>query len=150
VDIIDFSAERAINNLILMACAYLLALPIAWNREGQSRSAGLRTFPLVAIASCGFMLIAAHTFDDQQAFSRALQGMIGGIGFIGAGAILKNKDSVQGTATAAGLWGTGAIGAAIAWGHFEIAAMISLISFFTFKLLTDVKEKVNRPSKRKV
>lgn len=56
------------------------------------------TFPLVAMASCGFMLIAAATFEDAQALSRALQGIIGGIGFIGGGAILKIKDSFKGTA----------------------------------------------------
>lgn len=140
---IEFSFSRAIHNLIVMAIAYGLALPIAWNRESQTRSAGLRTFPLVAMAACGFILIATQSFSDQHAQSRALQGVIGGIGFIGGGAILKHKDTVKGTATAASLWGTGAIGVAVAWGHLEIAVMISLISLLTFKFLSDVKKRVD-------
>lgn len=141
--IVNFSFERALDHLLLMSIAYALALPVGWNREAKARSAGLRTFPLVAMASCGFMLIAAATFEDAQALSRALQGIIGGIGFIGGGAILKIKDSVKGTATAASLWGTGAIGTAVAWGHFEIAAMLSLIAFLTFRYLRDLKDQVD-------
>jgi len=141
--IVDFSVDRALEHLSLMAIAYALALPVGWNREFQSDSAGLRTFPLVAMASCGFMLVAASSFHDQQAFSRAFQGLIGGIGFIGGGAILKNDDTVKGTATAASLWGTGAIGVAVAWGHFEIAVMISLISFLTLRFLKSAKEGVS-------
>ena len=138
--IVDFSLNRALYHLLLMSIAYGLAMPVAWNREVESRSAGLRTFTLVAMASCGFMLIAASTFEDPHALSRAFQGLIGGIGFIGGGAILKNKDSVKGTATAASLWGTGAIGVAVAWGHFEIGAMLSLIAFLTLRYLKELKD----------
>ena len=143
---IDFSLHQALDHLLLMAIAYILALPVGWNREHATRSAGLRTFPLVAMASCGFMLIASASFDDPQALSRAFQGLIGGIGFIGGGAILKNKETVKGTATAASLWGTGAIGVAVAWGHFEIALMLSLISFLTLRFLTVVKDGMNSKS----
>jgi len=141
---VSFSWERAFDNLILMGIAYALALPVAWNREAKARSAGLRTFPLVAMASCGFVLVALHSFQDDQALSRALQGVIGGIGFIGGGAILKTKGSVKGTATAASLWGTGAIAVAVAWGHFEIAVMLSLISFCTLVYLGHLKDEVDK------
>src|SRR5262252_6364228 len=70
--------------------AYLLAIPIGWDRERFARSAGLRTFPLVAMACCGFILAADHLGADNAA--RFAQGIIGGIGFIGAGAILRRGD----------------------------------------------------------
>ena len=91
-------------HLAALAVAYLLALPIGWNREKQERSAGLRTFPLVAVASCGFIQAAESIVgDDPEAIARIVEGIITGMGFIGGGAILRMKESVKGTATAASL-----------------------------------------------
>lgn len=64
-----------------------------------------------------------------------------GIGFIGGGAILKHGTSVRGTATAASVWNTGAIGAAVAFRRYEIAVVLSLINFLTLRLLTELKEQ---------
>lgn len=74
---------------ITLAAAYVLALPIALNREAKARGAGLRTFPLVSIAACGFVLIGIDIFDGSDAEARVVSGIITGIGFIGGGAILK-------------------------------------------------------------
>ncbi len=63
-----------------------------------------------------------------------------GIGFIGGGAILKHGASVRGTATAASVWNTGAIGAAVAFRRYEIAVILSLINFLTFRFLTEFKD----------
>ncbi len=68
-------------------------------KEGQS--AGLRTFPLVAVAACGYMLVGIYVVDGADAQSRVMYGIKTGIGFIGGGAILKSKGSFTGTATAA-------------------------------------------------
>ena len=119
-------------NLLSVGVAYLLALPVAWDREQNARSAGLRTFPLVAVASCGYILLARSVFDrdgDANAEARIVQGLMTGIGFIGGGAILKHGLSVRGTATAASVWNTGAIGACAAYGRYEIALVLSLINF---------------------
>jgi len=62
-----------------------------------------------------------------------------GIGFIGGGAILKHGLSVRGTATAASVWNTGDIGACVAYGRYEIALVLSLINFLTFRFLTELK-----------
>lgn len=71
-----------LQHLLHLAAAYLFALPIGWDQEKESRSAGLRTFPLVAIASCGFVLTAIEVLGQtSQAHSRILQGLITGIGF---------------------------------------------------------------------
>lgn len=118
-----------------MLLAYLLAIPIAWDRERSERTAGLRTFPLVAIAACGYMLIGYAVLDSTDAEARVIQGLITGMGFIGGGAILKEGGSVKGTATAAGLWATGAIGLSVASQRLEIALVISIVTFFTLRFL---------------
>ena len=85
--------------------AYLLALPIGWERERVQHSVGLRTFPLVAMASCGYVLLAGEGAGaDAAARSRIIQGLTTGIGFIGGGAIMRARGNVHGTATAASIW----------------------------------------------
>jgi putative Mg2+ transporter-C (MgtC) family protein len=95
--------------------SYLLTALIGWEREHEAHSAGLRTFPLVGMASCGYLLIlGAHPDSADQ--SRVLQGLITGIGFVGGGAILREGATVRGTATAASVWNAGVIGASVAMG----------------------------------
>src|SRR5579871_2105720 len=103
-----------------VALAYALALPIGWEREQAQHSMGVRTFPLVAMASCGYVLLG-HTLagTDPAARSRIIQGLTTGIGFIGGGAIMRGQNNVHGTATAASIWNTGVVGAAVAMGHLE-------------------------------
>jgi putative Mg2+ transporter-C (MgtC) family protein len=116
-----------------MVAAYVLALPIGWEREHWDRSAGIRTFPLVAIASCGFLLAAGEL--DSSSKSRVIQGVVTGMGFVGGGAILKHEGSVHGTATAASLWATGAIGVACALHAYLLAVIISALTFVTLRFL---------------
>lgn len=118
-----------------MLLAYVLALPIAWDREVSERTAGLRTFPLVAIAACAYMLTGYEVLSSTDAEARVIEGLITGMGFIGGGAILKHGGSVRGTATAASLWATGAIGLAVASQRLEIAIVISIVTFFTLRFL---------------
>ena len=90
------------RNIRDLGMAYLLAIVIGWNREKESQGAGLRTFPLVAIASCGFVQISEGMMDDNpEAAARVVADVITGIGFIGAGAIMKGGSEIHGTATAA-------------------------------------------------
>jgi putative Mg2+ transporter-C (MgtC) family protein len=140
----DISWQQMLYNLGLLAIAYLLALPIAWNRERSSQSAGLRTFPLVAMASCGYMLVGIHVLDSTDAEARVIAGLLTGIGFIGGGAILKHRDGVTGTATAASLWNTGLIGMAVAWRRLEIAIVLSLANWLTLWLVPRIKERLSR------
>ena len=136
-DFLDWSTIGA--NLASLTVAYLLAFPIGWDREQGARSAGLRTFPLVAVASCGFIQIAQQIAPGSpEAQARVIEGLITGIGFIGGGAILKDGASVRGTATAASIWSTGAVGAAVAYGYYEIAIVLSLINFLTLRFLTPI------------
>jgi putative Mg2+ transporter-C (MgtC) family protein len=137
---LDFEWPLITSNLIHLGIAYLLALPMAYDRARSSRSAGLRTFPLVAVAACGYTLVGISVLSTTDAEARVLQGIITGIGFIGGGAILKTRGTVRGTATAASLWNTALIGIAVAFARYEIAILMSLINFLTLryvKRLTD-------------
>jgi putative Mg2+ transporter-C (MgtC) family protein len=138
----DIDWHQIVTHLARLATAYALALPIGWDRERAERSAGLRTFPLVAVATCGYMLIGLYTLDTSEAEARVLLGVVTGMGFIGGGAILKDRSRVLGTATAASLWNTGAIGVAVAFARFEIALTLALINFLTLRLVTPVKTAI--------
>ncbi len=123
-----------------LAVAFVLALPIAWDREYRERSAGLRTFTLVAISTCGFLIAARNSFGSSvDAESRVWQGLLTGIGFIGSGAILKTGGSVRGTATAASIWMTAAVGAAVAYGNYDIAVVMSIANFAVLRWLAPFK-----------
>lgn len=126
-------------NLLHLGAAYLLALPIAMDREMSSKGAGLRTFPLVAVAACGYTLVGVSVLDSTDAEARVLQGLITGIGFIGGGAILKSSGTVSGTATAASIWNTGLIGMAVAFDRYEIAILMSLTNFVTLRYVRRFK-----------
>ncbi len=131
---------QIVPHLVALGAAYALALPIAWDREKEDRSAGLRTFPLVAVAACGFLQAAESMLvNSPEGIARIVEGVITGIGFIGGGAILKTGASVRGTATAASLWATGAVGAAVALGSYDVAIAIAAMTFLTLKFVTPFK-----------
>lgn len=143
LSVIDVHWPTVWSHLVLLGVAYLLALPIGWNRERFSRSAGLRTYPLVAVATCGFMLVGIEVLASNESAGRAMQGVITGMGFIGGGAILKGNGNVTGMATAASLWSTGALGLAVAWQRFEIALVLSVITFLTLQFVPSIKPMVD-------
>jgi len=127
-------------HLVALLVAYALAIPIGWNREREERSAGLRTFPLVAVATCGFVQ-ASETLiaNEPEAMARIMEGLITGMGFIGGGAILRQQDSVKGTATAASLWVTGAIGASVGLGSYDVAVVLTVVTIGTLWIMSPLK-----------
>jgi putative Mg2+ transporter-C (MgtC) family protein len=141
---------RIAPHLAALAAAYALAFPIGWNREREARSAGLRTFPLVAVASCGFVQATESlVHGSPEATSRIIEGLITGMGFIGGGAILKEGGSVSGTATAASLWATGAIGAAVGLGSYDVAVAVALFTIVTLQFLPPLKSLAGNNVARK-
>jgi len=127
-------------HLTALVVAYALAFPIGWNREREERSAGLRTFPLVAVATCGFIQAAEGVAGSSpEAMARVLEGLITGMGFIGGGAILRQENSVKGTATAASLWVTGAIGASVGFGSYDVAVMLAIATVVTLWVMEPLK-----------
>ena len=84
--------------------------------------------------------------------ARVVEGLITGMGFIGGGAILRRENSVKGTATAASLWITGAIGVAVGLGSYDVALMLSIATIVTLRLLPSLKPiatENGRPRSRK-
>lgn len=75
MDIPFLDWEAIVGSLLKISVAYALALPIAWERERHARTAGLRTFPIVAVASCGYMLFATQIFaGSPDAQARLVEG----------------------------------------------------------------------------
>lgn len=139
-ELLGYDNFTMLPHLVALAIAYVLAFPIGWNREREERSAGLRTFPLVAIATCGFIQAAEGlTAQNPEAMARILEGLITGMGFIGGGAILRQSTSVKGTATAASLWVTGAIGAAVGLGSYDVAIVLSAATVITLWVMEPLK-----------
>ncbi|AFY81935.1 MgtC/SapB family protein [Oscillatoria acuminata] len=131
--------------LVKFFCAVAFSLPIAWEREKSTRIMGLRTFPLVAVSSCAYLLVGMTIVgENSDELARLLQGLMSGIGFIGGGAILKEGVTVRGTATAASIWTTGAVGAAVAYGRYEIGLIVSGINFLVLLLLTPIERQLGK------
>lgn len=127
-----------------LAGAYVLALPVGWYREKEGHAVGVRTFPLVSMAACAYLLVACppgQTLIDPR--SRVIQGLVAGIGFIGGGAILKTDGNVHGTATAASIWNTGALGVAVAEERWALAITMSAINLFALRVLLPWKLKLD-------
>lgn len=141
LETIDWS--QILNHSWHLIVAYALAIPIGLDRELSQRHFGLRTFPLVAVVACGFMLVGISVIDSTDGEARVIQGIVTGIGFIGGGAILNVKDKVAGTASAASIWNTGAIGIAVAFSRFEIAMVLSLLNFLTLWMVGRAKDRLS-------
>lgn len=142
MDFISFDTALVIDHTAHLLIAYILALPLGWEREKSDRHFGLRTFPLVAVVTCGFMLVGISVIDSTDGEARIIQGIITGIGFIGGGAILTDKKRVHGTAAATSIWNTGAIGLAVAFNRFEIAVVLSALNFVTLLVFRRIKEEI--------
>jgi putative Mg2+ transporter-C (MgtC) family protein len=135
---------QGLEDVIKLFVAYILALPVGWYREREAHSVGVRTFSVVAVASCGYVLLGApanHASLDAQ--SRIIQGVVAGIGFIGGGAILKSEGGVHGVAAAASIWNIGVVGASVAQNRFLLAAMLALLNLITLRLLLPVKARLD-------
>jgi putative Mg2+ transporter-C (MgtC) family protein len=101
----------------------------------------LRTFPLVAVASCGVVQATEGSVGTSAEAQADHRGPDHGIGFIGGGVIIKQAGAVQGTATAAGLSATGAVGTAVDLGSYDVAIVITLFKIFTFRVLSPIKQQ---------
>ena len=138
----DFSWVTFFAVLVKLGAAYLIALPVAWQREKSTRIMGLRTFPIVAVACCSYVIVAIGVIGEAaEPQARIIQGLMSGLGFLGGGAILKEGANVRGTATAASVWATGALGGAVAYGQLEVALLLSLITYFTLRFLSPFRER---------
>ena len=134
-------------NLILrLFVAGLLGGLIGFEREVRAKEAGVRTHFIVALGSALFMIISQYAFSGQFDHARVAAQVVSGIGFIGAGVIIFQKNVVRGITTAAGLWVAAAIGLACGAGMFAVAVaamLMTIICLETMNLVTrEFGEKV--------
>lgn len=136
-DIADASQLTLIAVRLVMAA--LLGAILGFERESQGKSAGVRTHMLVSIGAALFVLVPDISGAEHDAISRVIQGVVAGIGFLGAGTILKNSDldthQVKGLTTAAGLWMTAAIGVAAGMGKEATALFSTLLALLVFSVM---------------
>lgn len=122
---------------LLLSLKLLLALVlggiIGLERESDQQNVGIRTFACICVASCLFIAIAAHLTEDKSAIARMLAAIATGLGFIGAGLIFRDANSMpKGLTTAAGLWATSAVGVATALNMFALAVVSTIIIVLIF------------------
>ncbi len=130
--------------IMQLAASVVLVLPVAWDREHEGPSMGLRTFPLVSLGSCAYVLIGLSlvSTDEHEVMIRIMQGLMSGIGFVGGGAIIKDSNHVRGTASAASIWVTGALGAAVGFQLWELAITLSVANFGVIFVMTRLKREM--------
>lgn len=118
--------------LIRLGAAMVLGAIVGAQREHIGKPAGLRTHILVAMGSALFVIAAAGAGMSLSDMSRVIQGLAAGIGFIGAGAILKlsQEREIQGLTTAAGIWMTAAAGVAAGLGLLGLALLSVILTWF--------------------
>lgn len=121
----SLDVEQITRATVRMAVALLLGAVIGWDRERRDAEAGLRTHMLVALGAALFVLVPAEMGLGEEARSRVIQGLVSGIGFLGAGAVLKrtNEGHIHGLTTAASIWSTAAVGMAAGLGRESTAVL---------------------------
>ncbi|NLM37380.1 MAG: MgtC/SapB family protein [Firmicutes bacterium] len=130
--------------LVRLTVATLLGSIIGWEREKQGRPAGLRTHILVALGSCLMMLISIYGFSGVTARdpARLAAQVVSGIGFLGAGNILREGTSIRGLTTAASLWVVAGIGLACGTALYLAAVAATIVAFLVLVLLDDLELKI--------
>lgn len=139
------NVAQATKVVLRLLIASILGGLIGYERELRGKSAGLRTHMLVALGAALFILVPQQAGASQQDVSRILQGLIAGVGFLGAGAIMigQQKENETGLTTAATVWITAAIGITVGIG-FETTAVLS--TFITLVILALIPKIVNKPN----
>jgi putative Mg2+ transporter-C (MgtC) family protein len=134
----DIGDGAGIVRIVVRLCvAVVLGGVLGWERESVGAPAGLRTHMLVSLGSALFVLIPLQAGMDLPDLSRVLQGVTAGIGFLGAGAILKQRDrnDVRGLTTAASIWLTAALGVAAGMGREATALLSTLFALVILAIL---------------
>jgi len=121
--------------ILRLVVAGLMGGFIGLERELRAKEAGIRTHFIVALGSALFMIISQYAFEGRYDASRVAAQVVSGIGFIGAGVIIFQKNAVRGVTTAAGLWVAAAIGLACGAGLYPVAAAAALLTALCLETL---------------
>ncbi|GKT24888.1 MgtC/SapB family protein [Acidovorax sp. SUPP3334] len=137
---------QATRIVVRLGIAGLLGGLLGWERENKGKAAGLRTHMLVSMGAAMFVLVAQQAGISAGDNSRVLQGIVAGVGFLGAGTILKGdgEGQVKGLTTAAGIWLTAAIGVAAGLGLEATAVLSTLLALAIFNAVPLVQRMTMR------
>ncbi len=144
----DLSLHDLVHVTLRLTVAAMLGAVIGWEREVHKRAAGLRTHILVAVGCATFMTLGMDLVQDgggADAASRIVQGVATGIGFLGAGTILKMDDEkrIKGLTTAASVWATSAVGVAVGAGRLLLGLVLVVLTLVTLALLPKLEPENN-------
>ncbi len=136
---LDLQAAAAIELLL----AALLSMVIGLDRERRNRPAGMRTHMLVGIGSCLFTILSIHAFEGSES-SRVAAQVVVGVGFLGAGTIVRRQNNVHDLTTAASIWATSAVGMTVGVGYWFFAIAATLLIWVVLAVLRRFEKKVER------
>jgi putative Mg2+ transporter-C (MgtC) family protein len=142
-DFADLPGVAEVTQIVLrMLLAALLGGLVGFQRERVGKSAGLRTHMLVSLGSAFFVMIPYQAGMSIADLSRVMQGIMTGVGFLGAGTILKREtdEQIEGLTTAAGLWLTAAVGSAAGMGREASAVLGTVLALLILAFLPRVKQ----------
>ena len=129
-----------------LVVAVLLGALLGYDRERKDSAAGLRTHMLVALGAALFVIVSQQAGMDKADLSRIIQGVVAGIGFLGAGAIIKlsEKEQIKGLTTAASIWATAAIGITAGMGHEMTAVLSAVLALVILAVLPRLEARIDR------
>ena len=140
--------RQLVHFLIRLTAAAVLGAVVGLNREKAGKPAGMRTHILVCLGTTVFILGCSGAGMSSDALSRVIQGIVTGIGFLGAGSILKLNEErdIQGLTTAAGVWMTAAIGVAVGLGTLGVALLSTIFTLIVLALAGPLENRgENKP-----
>ena len=129
--------QQLVRVVIRLVAAVLLGAAIGFEREKAGKEAGLRTHVIVTLGTCVFVLACSGYGMNSDGLSRVIQGIVTGIGFIGAGSILKldSERVIRGLTTSAGIWMTSAVGVATGLGEIGLALLATMTTVIVLLLV---------------
>ena len=139
------NARQLAQALIRLTAATLLGAAVGLQRERAGKPAGLRTHMLVTLGTSVFVLACSGVGMSLDGLSRVIQGIVTGIGFIGAGSILKLSEQrdIQGLTTASGIWMSAAIGVTVGLGSLGVALLSTLFALAILSLVARFERRVD-------
>lgn len=143
-------AEQLTQAMVRLALAALLGAVLGYEREKRGRDAGLRTHILVSLGTAIIVVVPLQSGMELSDFSRVLQGIVAGVGFLGAGAIIKmdKYEEIRGLTTAASIWIAAAIGIAAGMGRGATAVISTLAALFVLAVLGRVERHIQVDRRR--
>ena len=137
-------SQEFLRVIIRLVASFILGGVIGWERERFGKPAGLRTHILVSLGTTVFVVGCMMAGMKEDALSRVIQGILTGIGFIGAGSILKidRERDVKGLTTSAGIWMTAAVGVIIGLGEIGLAIIATILTLIVLTLIAVIEKRI--------